>query len=72
MCDFNVVTVTNYPLKCRQGICTFKELWIIEKCSGLNWLRVHVKWAIRDSVHKIAHSQKWMIFKSEIEESVEL
>lgn len=50
MYNFSVVVVTNYPSKCSQGICTFKELWIIEKCPGLNWLRVHLKWAIRDSV----------------------
>lgn len=64
-CDFNIVTVTNYPSKCRQGIWAFKELWIIEKCSVLNWLRVSVKWAIRDSVTqnssapKVNYFQKW-------------
>lgn len=64
-CDFNVVTVTNYPFQCSQGICTFKGLWIIEKCSGLNWLRVHVKWIIRESVtqnssqSKVSYFQKW-------------
>lgn len=65
ICDFNVITVTCYPSKCRQGICMFKELWITEKCSGLNWLRVPVKRAIRDSVTqnssqpKVNYFQKW-------------